>query len=91
MNALMKEQISFLPGTDDDREEAKWQAVIAKDSRADGGFVFAVSSTGVYCRPSCPSRRPRRENVSFYALPEAAEQAGFRACKRCKPRSVSRE
>ncbi len=88
MNALMKEQISFLPGNDDDREEAKWQAVVAKDPRADGDFVFAVSSTGVYCRPSCPSRRPRRENVSFYALPEVAEQSGFRACKRCKPRSV---
>ena len=88
MNALMKEQISLLSTHDDDREEAKWQAVVGKDSRADGDFVFAVSSTGVYCRPSCPSRRPRRENVSFHALPEAAEQAGFRACKRCKPRVV---
>ena len=63
-----------------------WQAVAAKDSRFDGQFVFAVSSTRVYCRPSCPSRRPRRENVTFFELPDAAEQAGFRACLRCEPR-----
>ena len=65
-----------------------WQAVTAKDSRFDGQFVFAVSSTRVYCRPSCPSRRPRRENVTFFELPDAAEQAGFRACLRCEPRRV---
>ena len=63
-----------------------WQAVLAKDSRYDGQFVFAVSSTGVYCRPSCPSRRPRRDRVNFFPLPEAAEQAGFRACLRCQPK-----
>jgi AraC family transcriptional regulator of adaptative response/methylated-DNA-[protein]-cysteine methyltransferase len=66
--------------------DEQWQAVIAKDARYDGQFVFAVSSTGVYCRPSCPSRRPNRERVSFYTLPEAAEQAGFRACLRCHPK-----
>ena len=63
-----------------------WQAVVAKDARFDGQFVFAVSSTGVYCRPSCPSRRAHRERVKFFELPEAAEQAGFRACLRCQPR-----
>ena len=63
-----------------------WQAVMAKDARYDGQFVFAVSSTGVYCRPSCPSRRAHRERVSFFDLPEAAEQAGFRACLRCQPK-----
>src|SRR5829696_10026027 len=63
-----------------------WQAVVAKDARFDGQFVFAVSSTGVYCRPSCPSRRAHRERVRFFDLPEAAEQAGFRACLRCQPR-----
>ena len=63
-----------------------WQAVVAKDARFDGQFVFAVSSTGVYCRPSCPSRRAHRERVSFFDLPEAAEQAGFRACLRCQPK-----
>ena len=69
----------------DDSEE-RWQAVIARDSGFDGRFVFAVSSTGIYCRPSCPSRRPLRERVSFFPLPEAAEQAGFRACRRCHPK-----
>lgn len=67
-------------------EERKWEAVAAKDSRFDGQFVFAVSSTKIYCRPSCPSRRPRRENVTFFDMPDAAEQAGFRACLRCEPR-----
>ena len=66
--------------------EQLWQAVVAKDARFDGQFVFAVSSTGVYCRPSCPSRRAHRERVSFFDLPEAAEQAGFRACLRCQPK-----
>ena len=63
--------------------ERNWQAVLAHDRDFDGRFVYAVRSTGVYCRPSCPSRRPRRDQVVFYARPEAAEQAGFRACRRC--------
>lgn len=84
MSALMKEQMNLLP----DDNEAQWQAVLAKDARADGQFVFAVSSTGIYCRPSCPSRRPHRERVSFFQLPEQAEQAGFRACLRCHPRDA---
>lgn len=66
--------------------EQLWQAVIARDARFDGQFVFAVSSTKVYCRPSCPSRRPRRDRVSFFNVPDDAEEAGFRACLRCKPR-----
>jgi AraC family transcriptional regulator of adaptative response/methylated-DNA-[protein]-cysteine methyltransferase len=65
-----------------------WNAVLARDASRDGSFVFAVRSTGIYCRPSCPARRPRREQVSFFQLPEAAEQAGFRACRRCHPRRV---
>jgi len=65
-----------------------WEAVQARDASQDGNFVFAVSSTGVYCRPSCPSRRPRRENVSFFLRPDEAEKAGFRACLRCRPRSA---
>jgi AraC family transcriptional regulator of adaptative response/methylated-DNA-[protein]-cysteine methyltransferase len=65
-----------------------WQAVLTKDSSHDGAFVFAVATTGVYCRPSCPSRRPRRENTSFYKSCEAAERAGFRACVRCRPKSM---
>jgi AraC family transcriptional regulator, regulatory protein of adaptative response / methylated-DNA-[protein]-cysteine methyltransferase len=59
-----------------------------RDERADGLFVYAVRSTGVYCRPSCPSRKPRREQVLFFSLPEAAEQEGFRACQRCRPQAA---
>jgi AraC family transcriptional regulator of adaptative response/methylated-DNA-[protein]-cysteine methyltransferase len=70
-------------------DDRRWNAVVGRDSGRDGEFVFAVSSTGVYCRPSCPARRPRRENVTFYSRPEQAEKAGFRACLRCRPRSVS--
>jgi AraC family transcriptional regulator, regulatory protein of adaptative response / methylated-DNA-[protein]-cysteine methyltransferase len=62
-----------------------WERTLEKDPRYDGTFVVAVRSTGIYCRPSCPARMPRRENVRFYANPEEAEGAGFRACKRCSP------
>jgi AraC family transcriptional regulator of adaptative response/methylated-DNA-[protein]-cysteine methyltransferase len=67
-------------------EERLWQAVETRDTRWDGKFVFAVKSTGVYCRPSCPARRPRREQVRYFAVPDAAERAGFRPCRRCHPR-----
>jgi AraC family transcriptional regulator, regulatory protein of adaptative response / methylated-DNA-[protein]-cysteine methyltransferase len=65
--------------------DRRWSAVLARDARADGAFVYAVSSTGVYCRPTCPSRRPRRDRVRFFAAPSEAERAGFRACRRCRP------
>ena len=65
--------------------EERWRAVLARDPRADGAFVYAVRSTGIYCRPTCPSRRPRPDRVAFFAGPEAAERAGFRACRRCRP------
>ena len=67
--------------TDDDR----WRAVLDRDRTADGRFVYAVASTGVFCRPSCPSRRPRRERVTFFASPDAAAAAGYRPCRRCRP------
>ncbi|MFZ1205759.1 MAG: bifunctional DNA-binding transcriptional regulator/O6-methylguanine-DNA methyltransferase Ada [Candidatus Acidiferrales bacterium] len=67
---------------------ARWQAVQSRDRSADGAFVYAVRSTGIYCRPSCPSRKPQREQVVFFALAEAAEQKGFRPCRRCRPRAV---
>src|SRR5437899_2684591 len=70
-------------------EEARWQAVLARDTGFDGAFVYAVQSTGIYCRPSCPSRRPGREQVRFFSMPEAAEQAGFRPCRRCLPREAA--
>src|SRR4030095_15400972 len=63
-----------------------WNAVLSRDASRDGSFVFAVRSTGIYCRPSCPARRPRPDQVSFFQVPEAAAQAGFRACRRCHPR-----
>ena len=63
----------------------QWQQVLARDASADGQFVYAVKTTRVYCRPGCPSRRPTRRNVSFFATPSAAEQAGYRPCKRCEP------
>lgn len=69
-------------------DENRWQAVLARDASHDGNFVFAVSSTGVYCRPSCPSRRPRRENVAFFRKPDEAEKAGYRACLRCRPKAA---
>ncbi|WP_236601025.1 bifunctional DNA-binding transcriptional regulator/O6-methylguanine-DNA methyltransferase Ada [Ktedonobacter sp. SOSP1-85] len=66
-------------------EEQCWDAVTIRSSRMDGAFVFAVRSTGIYCRPSCPARRPRRENVRFFRLPAEAVAAGFRPCLRCHP------
>lgn len=63
----------------------QWQQVLERDAEADGQFFYAVKSTGVYCKPSCPSRRPARKNVSFYPTVEAAEAAGYRACLRCEP------
>jgi AraC family transcriptional regulator, regulatory protein of adaptative response / methylated-DNA-[protein]-cysteine methyltransferase len=63
----------------------QWQQVLVRDARADGQFYYAVKSTSIYCRPSCPSRRPTRKNVSFFPTAAAAERAGYRACKRCQP------
>lgn len=63
----------------------QWRAVETRDASQDGAFVYAVRSTGVYCRPSCPSRRPRRDRVTFFADATAAELAGYRACRRCRP------
>jgi AraC family transcriptional regulator of adaptative response/methylated-DNA-[protein]-cysteine methyltransferase len=69
-------------------DPARWAAVIARDKAFDGRFCTAVVTTGIYCRPSCPARRPKRENVRFYATCAAAEAAGFRPCKRCKPNEL---
>jgi AraC family transcriptional regulator of adaptative response/methylated-DNA-[protein]-cysteine methyltransferase len=69
-------------------QDARWLAVQGHDARADGRFVYAVTSTGIYCRPSCPSRRPRADRVAYFSTPDAAEQAGFRACRRCDPRAA---
>lgn len=71
------------------RDEERWAAVQAKDPRLDGEFVFAVKTTGIYCRPSCPARPARRHNVEFFDTTVEAARAGYRACKRCKPDGVS--
>ena len=72
-------------------EQARWQALIERDRRADGAFVYGVVTTGVYCRPGCSSRRPNRGNVRFFDTCEEAEGAGFRACKRCSPHLPGRQ
>ena len=69
----------------DPRDAERWAALAARDGRADGRFVYAVRTTGVYCRPSCPSRAARPENVTFHATCGEAEAAGFRPCRRCRP------
>ena len=71
--------------------EAAWSAVIARDRSADGRFVTGVLTTGIYCRPSCAARHPRRENVRFFATAAEAAEAGLRACLRCRPDEISRE
>lgn len=68
-----------------------WRSVLERDATADGRFVYAVRTTGIYCRPSCPSRRPKPESVDFYPAPAAAERAGYRPCKRCDPHQPDRQ
>ena len=70
-------------------DPARWEALKGRDPMADGTFVYAVRTTGVYCRPSCPARPARPENVTFYLTCEEAERAGFRPCKRCRPNEAS--
>lgn len=75
-----------MQGTGKNSPDAHWTAVLSRDRSFDGALFYGVRSTHVYCRPSCPSRRPRRDQVSFFFSPEAAEQQGYRACQRCRPR-----
>ncbi|MFF3323898.1 DNA-3-methyladenine glycosylase 2 family protein [Streptomyces sp. NPDC002889] len=70
------------------REDSRYEAVSSRDARFDGVFFFAVSTTGIYCRPSCPAITPKRRNVTFYRTAAAAQSAGFRACRRCRPDAV---
>lgn len=71
------------------KDERQYAAVLARDKAFDGKFVYSVATTGIYCRPSCPSRHAKRENMAFHATPTEAEAAGFRPCKRCKPNAES--
>ncbi len=82
INDQMNDQI------DDQINTRRWQAALDRDGALDGAFVFGVSSTGIFCRPSCPAKRPRRENVSFFDDALQAEHAGYRACLRCRPKAV---
>src|SRR5690606_37482414 len=65
--------------------ESRWRALVSRDANTDGTFVYAVATTGIYCRPTCSARPPRREHVSFSDGPVVAGRAGFRACLRCRP------
>lgn len=80
---MMKDQIAKQPNLTDWR----WKAVQNKNREFDGAFYFGVQTTGIFCRPSCSSRSPKRQNVSFFVTPREAEKAGFRACLRCKPKN----
>lgn len=80
---MQHELVAVMSGLD-----MRWKALASRDRAADGTFVYGVTSTGVYCRPSCPSRRPRADRVRFFDTTTDARQAGFRACKRCKPDTV---
>ena len=70
--------------------ETMWEKVLQRDAAADGRFVYAVRSTNIYCRPTCPSKRPGRDQVEFFSTPKEAEQKGYRACRRCAPKTESR-
>lgn len=93
-NAILAEEQAMKSAAKTDNQNAaktedrRWQAVVMRDASLDGRFVFAVSSTGIFCRPSCPARRPRRENVQFFQHALEAEKAGYRACLRCRPKAV---
>jgi AraC family transcriptional regulator, regulatory protein of adaptative response / methylated-DNA-[protein]-cysteine methyltransferase len=87
----MKTAATLLPLETFSSDESRWKAVSDRNPHADGAFFFAVRTTGVFCRPSCASRAPRRENVEFFGDTASAERAGYRACKRCQPTSLPRE
>jgi AraC family transcriptional regulator of adaptative response/methylated-DNA-[protein]-cysteine methyltransferase len=72
-------------------DDERWAAIARREPQADGAFFYAVKTTGVFCRPSCASRQPRRENVAFFTDAAAARAAGFRDCKRCQPGGLPRE
>jgi hypothetical protein len=87
--AATNTNVSGTASTGQTQADPRWAAVVARDPRGDGKFVYAVRTTGVYCRPSCPSRLAKPENVVLFDGCEDAERAGFRACKRCRPSAAS--
>jgi AraC family transcriptional regulator, regulatory protein of adaptative response / methylated-DNA-[protein]-cysteine methyltransferase len=89
MTARTPDRTSAVTNTLGLTDAVAWAAIIARDHRLNGRFVYAVRTTGVYCRPGCGSRRPRREHVEFFATPEDAGRAGYRSCRRCRPADSS--
>src|SRR5271170_7545241 len=85
---LEEEMKSTSQHTEKPADATRWEAVLGRDNSLDGAFVFGVSSTGIFCRPSCPAKRPRRDNVTFYDDPLQAEEQGYRACLRCRPKAI---
>ena len=83
MSLVMEQEITEI------ERDSRWNSIVKRNAAADGTFVYAVRTTGIYCRPSCPSRTARPKNVSFYASPAEAESAGYRACRRCNPNGQS--
>lgn len=69
--------------------ERRWRAVLARDANLAGPFLYGVRTTGIYCRPGCPARTPKRENVEFFEQRADAEAAGYRPCKRCRPTAIN--
>jgi len=86
MHLVTANQEADLTNTERD---PRWRSVLGRDAAADGRFVYAVRTTGIYCRPSCPSRTAKPKNVTFFATGEDAERAGYRACQRCRPDAAS--
>src|SRR5882724_8306993 len=90
MNAIRSAELHMTTQANQFPDARRWNAVLSRDSSQDTSFVYAVRSTGIYCRPSCPSRRPHPRQVVLFGVPEAAEQAGFRPCRRCHPDQAAR-
>jgi AraC family transcriptional regulator of adaptative response/methylated-DNA-[protein]-cysteine methyltransferase len=86
---MSRVMIKEMPGMSATQQDPRWPAVVNRDASVDGSFVYAVRTTGIYCRPSCPSRAANPNNVSFFATCEEAEAAGYRACQRCSPNAAS--
>src|SRR5713226_77164 len=82
LHGALEQKDNILP------DDEKWRAILSRDDRFDGAFVFAVRSTKIYCRPSCPARRPSKEHVAFFPGSIEAEESGFRPCQRCQPRDA---
>jgi AraC family transcriptional regulator, regulatory protein of adaptative response / methylated-DNA-[protein]-cysteine methyltransferase len=89
MSTSNKRRLAGKAGATPTERDPRWVALVARDAAFDGKFVYAVKTTGVYCRPSCPSRLAKAKNVDFYPTWEDAESAGFRACQRCRPKEAS--